>query len=730
MNSKRRMDQSDDEGPHHSRDKFTSERRNSVDRRDIRDRDLRERDRERDREVRDFRDRDRDRDRNRDRGNYVDRRKRDSNSSPEDRNNDRRSKRRRSISPDPRRQPSDGGDHYIPNYDKDGYTPAPRYVGRPGDIRFPPPGFPVMPIGFSVGPNPQILPPGAPMMPMDWSGPRQETPKDPDQLDFLVTFKYYSEFMQHSNPKNRLSDEELHKKYNEYKEAFALKQLKTFFESHKKEEWFLEKYHPKYIQERAIVTKELKKDLYKQFISDLKEGLLDKINNDASEDSVKQEDGVKVETKDPDEDSNRLFIKSVSPNISRQKIEEMCKTIEGFQYLALSEPNPQKKFHRLGWIVFKEGTDMDSAYDKLNEQKIDEFVFYLARHKNQTGPVRNRITPDVASSIERLKKDLNQIQKLCDKLDNDIDGGFEGSTEIRTRLAQFDNSQDRDEADDVKRLLDFHIEYLRRTHMFCYYCGSESDSVEELARKCPGRHLRGVLGGEGKTSVNKNKEKQVNSTQWLKTLDHKIAYKTEPWKFENEIEKHGGISLQKVLEKFYQEHVVEVDPQRKFKCKLCGKLFKGSDFVKKHIDYKHHETVEITSNDTKFFNNYVLDPNHLLPTTPPNPTAALNVPQNVTPIPTNPFSVMTNAPPPPFMGFNFPIVGAAAGTPHDQIPRIGFDAREDGRERGQKNSRKQLSRTRPNESSDPRQVKSYVDLDAPAEELDIHCQNFIECLTD
>lgn len=186
MNSKRRMDQSDDEGPHHSRDKFTSERRNSVDRRDIRDRDLRERDRERDREVRDFRDRDRDRDRNRDRGSYADRRKRDSNSSPEDRSSDRRSKRRRSVSPDPRRQPSDGGDHYIPNYDKDGYTPAPRYVGRPGDIRFPPPGFPVMPLGFSVGPNPQILPPGAPMMPMDWSGPRQETPKDPDQLDFLI----------------------------------------------------------------------------------------------------------------------------------------------------------------------------------------------------------------------------------------------------------------------------------------------------------------------------------------------------------------------------------------------------------------------------------------------------------------------------------------------------------------------------------------------------------------
>ena len=56
----------------------------------------------------------------------------------------------------------------------------------------------------------------------------------------------------------------------------------------------------------------------------------------------------------------------------------------------------------------------------------------------------------------------------------------------------------------------------------------------------------------------------------------------------------------RVLDKFYQEHVVEVDPQRKFKCKLCGKLFKGADFVRKHIDYKHHDTVEATSNDVSF----------------------------------------------------------------------------------------------------------------------------------
>lgn len=73
------MDHSDDEGTHHSRDKFTRERRSSLDRRDTRDRD-RERDRDRDR------DRDRERDRDRDRSIYNERRvKRDNNSSPEGR---------------------------------------------------------------------------------------------------------------------------------------------------------------------------------------------------------------------------------------------------------------------------------------------------------------------------------------------------------------------------------------------------------------------------------------------------------------------------------------------------------------------------------------------------------------------------------------------------------------------------------------------------------------------
>jgi hypothetical protein len=49
-----------------------------------------------------------------------------------------------------------------------------------------------------------------------------------------------------------------------------------------------------------------------------------------------------------------------------------------------------------------------------------------------------------------LKKDLNQIQKLCEKLDNDIGNGFEGSTEIKARIDRIDeDNNDHEEIDNV-----------------------------------------------------------------------------------------------------------------------------------------------------------------------------------------------------------------------------------------------------------------------------------------
>jgi hypothetical protein len=118
----------------------------------------------------------------------------------------------------------------------------------------------------------------------------------------------------------------------------------------------------------------------------------------------------------------------------------------------------------------------------------------------------------------------------------------------------------------------------------------------------------------------------------------------------------------------------------------CSKAFKGYDYVEKHIMSKHPEDIERIRADAEYFNNYVCDPNHLVPNTPQNTTQF-----------GQPMMMGGRMPP--------PVQAAVAGTPWDQIPRIGFD-------NWGFQARPRMPADLPR---DPRQVKSYVDLDAPSE---------------
>ena len=48
---------------------------------------------------------------------------------------------------------------------------------------------------------------------------------------------------------------------------------------------------------------------------------------------------------------------------------QYCKQVPGFDYLALSEPSPLKKYHRVGWVQFKSIEDMPQAIEVLCESK-------------------------------------------------------------------------------------------------------------------------------------------------------------------------------------------------------------------------------------------------------------------------------------------------------------------------------------------------------------------------
>lgn len=206
----------------------------------------------------------------------------------------------------------------------------------------------------------------------------------------------------------------------------------------------------------------------------------------------------------------------------------MCSAVEGFEYLALSEPSPNKKFHRIGWIHFKEGTDMKSAFEKLDNQKVfyndypcpflrsltnmtigpikvDDFVFHLAMNYKQQQQSRvSKVAPEITNTTKRLQKDLDQAHQLAKTFESELGvdtSALEAVVErakavIAKRSSEqgasgFDMTIDESDKDwKLKKELDMILAYLRHVHMYCYYCALECDSSEEMDRRCVDPHLR------------------------------------------------------------------------------------------------------------------------------------------------------------------------------------------------------------------------------------------------
>ncbi|RUS13149.1 hypothetical protein BC937DRAFT_86265 [Endogone sp. FLAS-F59071] len=168
-------------------------------------------------------------------------------------------------------------------------------------------------------------------------------------------------------------------------------------------------------------------------------------------------------------------------------------------------------------------------------------------HKHQP-PSRTRVAPDIASTPERLTHDLERVRRVVQAADAELGDGVEGyslvsaraqkiieqhleeigrkrieedriqaqaladqtddvemereegegdSEEVETegRAAREKRREEEDQVWETKKQLDMFVQYLRRVHLFCYYCGSESDSIEELQRKCVDHHWRKRVAG-------------------------------------------------------------------------------------------------------------------------------------------------------------------------------------------------------------------------------------------
>ncbi|KAJ3088558.1 hypothetical protein HK102_008491, partial [Quaeritorhiza haematococci] len=325
--------------------------------------------------------------------------------------------------------------------------------------------------------------------------------------------------------------------------------------------------------------------------------------------------------------SHALFIKTVPPPIGRSKLVELCSKVEGFSYLVLSDPNPMKKFHRLGWIIFKDEQTCKKAFNELNGKKIDDFGFYLAPHQPTLN--RSRTAPFEASAAERVEKDLGQIKKLAAVLDEEagldkVSGnGVQCVTDrlsdviiprlredLSNEMAGEEDEEQREKEKERKvavKSLDFYILYLRRVHMYDYYSAAESDSPEDFCRRCPVYFRRRSADESAKIT---KPGKPSEAEKFFERLDTRISLRIRKPIEGEDIEKLGGKNLDDEIERMASKNVTK-ESEAKYRCKECAKLFKGEEYVKKHIRGKHPTLVQKVKEDVEFFNAYVRDLNRV-----------------------------------------------------------------------------------------------------------------------
>jgi hypothetical protein len=287
--------------------------------------------------------------------------------------------------------------------------------------------------------------------------------------------------------------------YDSYKVDLQIKMARTFVQHHRGEEWFKERYVPEVRDPLRRRLMDFRRSAYDQWDRDIDSGLFDeftlegiyKSESDGAGGIIEKEEGEATavgetlgvldllpargaELRDDSLLQPALLIKTLAPNVSRDKIEAFCKEHlgeedGGFKLLSLSDPNPSKKFHRMGWIMLHPaaepppvvergdgrdeedqeieidtGADLSSststaekALEAINDKTIHDpvhgdFVCHVGVHVPPSQP-RKKALWDLFSAPERIERDLELAKRLASRLDIEM-GLVDGFTRIEERV--------------------------------------------------------------------------------------------------------------------------------------------------------------------------------------------------------------------------------------------------------------------------------------------------------
>lgn len=446
----------------------------------------------------------------------------------------------------------------------------------------------------------------------------------------------YKAFMMRQDENS--TPETYQQRYEEYKKKYMQRLLRAFFDDHKGEEWLQERYSPA-IRARTEQQKQARKVAEaKQFGERLRAGV-STVNLDESN----QLTGADFEN-DMESSARVLYVRRVPCACPVGTLSDAIKKAGGsFQHLYLSDPVKKSAFDfdRSAYIVYETAEAAADALPKIHNTFVEDgdlfppFRLQVSQHRSRA-PLK---TPSYLSVPERLEFDYQQALKLAQALDQRL---FTKDAELRRYGidALLDHDEVTAKYSTNRQKLDVTIAYLRRVHHYIYYAGvqcidmgdimhahpalfcrpepSTRDLEEEKARQdaaaaaaadnnSANKNEEGENGEAAETEAGAEKEASAAATPapkaiggWAAQLDEKIKAYLEELLPEAVAEKRAAEKAvvdeiesreEAALESTYTNYGEKAGDDGKHRCRLCTKLFKAMDFVKKHIRNKHPELV-------------------------------------------------------------------------------------------------------------------------------------------
>uniref|UniRef100_A0A674IVP0 Serrate, RNA effector molecule n=1 Tax=Terrapene triunguis TaxID=2587831 RepID=A0A674IVP0_9SAUR len=446
---------------------------------------------------------------------------------------------------------------------------------------------------------------------------------------------------------------------------------------------------------------------------------------------AKEKDGLECKPR-PLHKTCSLFMRNIAPNISQAEIVALCKRYPGFMRVALSDPQPERRFFRRGWVTFNRSVNIKEICWSLQNIRLRECELSPGVNRDLTRRVRN--INGITQHKQIVRNDIKLAAKLIHTLDDrtQLWGAGEPreapqnpilknitdylieevSAEEEELLGKTGEAADeppkegnpaeinveRDEK--LIKVLDKLLLYLRIVHSVDYYNTSEYLNEDEMPNRCGIIHVRGPMPP--------NRVSHGEVAEWQKTFEEKLAPLSTVRESlsDEEAQKMGKKDPEQEVEKFVTANTQELGKD-KWLCPLSGKKFKGPEFVRKHIFNKHAEKIEEVKKEVSFFNSFLMDAKRpalpeIKPNQPPGPgqglTPGLPYPHQT------PQGLMPYGQPRP------PIMGYGGGPPYPHAPYAAGRGNYDTF-RGQggylNKPRNRMVR------GDPRAIVEYRDLDAP-----------------